>query len=174
MGETMMDALQQQDVTTIADHANQYLTFLLGDEEYGVEILRVQEVKGWEPVRNMPNLPSYVKGVINLRGDVVPIICLRERLGMELKNNESMDVIIVLRINTDKGQTIMGVVVDGVSEVYNIDEEMMQTPPDFGQGIDTSFVNSVATINDKMIVLLDVDKLLYQPLLDEVSRVNED
>jgi len=165
-----MDALQQTAVSRQLDHTDQYLTFIMGNEEYGVEILRVQEVKGWENVRKIPNLPSYIKGVINLRGAVVPIVCLRERLGMPIKTAANMTVVIVLRVITEKGHSIMGVVADGVSEVYNIEASQMQPPPNFGKGFDASFIKSVATVNDKMIVLLDVDRLLYKSAQEDLSK----
>ncbi|MDH5299936.1 MAG: chemotaxis protein CheW [Gammaproteobacteria bacterium] len=155
-----MDAAHTKNIDSLTDHVNQYLTFMLGNEEYGVEILRVQEVKGWEAVRSIPNLPSYIKGVINLRGQVIPIICLRERLGMPLNSKTGTTVVIVLRVQTETDQSIIGIVADAVSEVYNIEESMMQPTPNLGSGVDVSFIRAVATMNEKMVVLLEIDKLL--------------
>jgi len=153
------------------DKSSQYLTFVLGDEEYGVDILRVQEIRGWDRATPIPNTPDYVRGVINLRGAVVPIIDLRRRFKKETIPYTSTTVVIVVKVFSEKGEKVVGVAVDAVSDVRNINEAELQPTPDLGvdhQG----FVKGLATLrarrsNDTgkqaagaMIILLDVDHLL--------------
>ena len=118
------------DGVDINSDGNQYLTFMLAGEEYGVDILRVQEIKGWNSVTPIPNTPKYIKGVINLRGTIVPIIDMRERFNLEVIPYGLTTVVIVLRVESEKGSRIMGVVVDAVSEVYNISAEELKAAPD--------------------------------------------
>ncbi|MBW2941871.1 chemotaxis protein CheW [Zhongshania aquimaris] len=139
---------------------NQYLTFMLNGEEYGVEILRVQGIQGWDTVTPIPSSPSYVLGVMNLRGAIVPIIDLRKRFAMQSIEFGPTTVIIVVRVeNADKARTI-GMVVDAVSEVYRVDEQTVQAMPDFGGNVRADFIKGLSTVDDKMLILLDIDKLL--------------
>ncbi|CAA0091258.1 Chemotaxis protein CheW [Zhongshania aliphaticivorans] len=139
---------------------NQYLTFMLNGEEYGVEILRVQGIQGWDTVTPIPSSPNYVLGVMNLRGAIVPIIDLRKRFDMESIEFGPTTVIIVVRVeNGDKERTI-GMVVDAVSEVYRVDEQAVQAMPDFGGAVRADFIKGLSTVDDKMLILLDIDKLL--------------
>ncbi len=144
----------------IGADGNQYLTFIMADEEYGVDILRVQEIKGWDSVTPIPNTPEYIKGVINLRGTIVPIIDLRMRFGLQGISYGPTTVVIVLRISGEKGDRIMGIVVDAVSDVYNLGEQEMKPPPDFGSVVSIDFVKGLATVGDKMIIVLDIDHML--------------
>lgn len=146
--------------------SSQYLTFLLGGEEYGVDILRVQEIKGWDNVTQIPNTPEYIKGVINLRGAIVPIIDLRQRFNLEESPYGPTTVVIVLKVISNEKERTIGVVVDAVSDVYNIATEEMKPPPDFGD-IDIEFVNGLATIDDKMVITLNIDELLNTPGISE-------
>lgn len=167
-----MNMIQGLDIDPTAENsdADQYLTFLLAGEEYGVDILRVQEIKGWDSVTQIPNTPAYIKGVINLRGTIVPIVDLRERFTLESIPYGVTTVVIVLRVNGEKGDRIMGIVVDAVSEVYNISEDALKPAPDFGQAISTDFVMGLGTVDDKMIIVLDIDHLLNSSVLDEISK----
>jgi len=140
----------------------QYLTFTLAEEEYGVNILRVQEIRGWETVTRMPNAPVYVKGVLNLRGAIVPIIDLRERFGLILQSYTKDTVVVVLRVTAEKGIRIMGVVVDAVSDVLDSTENNITNTPEFGGSVATDYISGLVSAGDKMIMLLDVDKLLRQ------------
>jgi purine-binding chemotaxis protein CheW len=142
------------------DNAAQYLCFALDNEEYGVEILRVQEIRSWEPVSRIPNVPSYEKGVVNLRGSIVPIIDLREKLGIKFTEYTPLTVVVVLQINDDNKVRTMGVVVDSVSDVINLDKTKIQATPDFGTRISNEFINGLVSVNERMVILLDVDKLL--------------
>ena len=139
----------------------QFLSFTLGDEEYGVDILRVQEIRSWEPVSRIPNVPAYEKGVVNLRGAIVPIVDLREKFGLGHLEYTHLTVVVVLQTQTESGQTrIMGVVVDSVSDVVDIDQKTIQEAPDFGTKVSTEYINGLASVNERMVMLLDVEKLL--------------
>ena len=156
-----------------SDDGDQYLTFILAGEEYGVDILRVQEIKGWDSVTHIPNTPSYVRGVINLRGTIVPIIDMRIRFNLEQLEYGPTTVVIVLRVQSDAGDRIMGVVVDGVSDVYNMLEEDIKASPDFGSAVDTAFVKGLATVNEKMVIILDIDHMLNSNELTEMDSAIE-
>jgi purine-binding chemotaxis protein CheW len=136
----------------------QYLTFFLDEEEYGVDILRVQEIKGWDKVTPLPNSSDFVQGVINLRGFVVPIIDLRRRFGKQPVPPSKTTVVIVLKVHGHKAERIMGFVVDAVSDVYTVAAEQLRPPPDLGSS-QTMFLKGLATVDSKMVILLDVDQL---------------
>ncbi|MCP4992637.1 MAG: purine-binding chemotaxis protein CheW [Gammaproteobacteria bacterium] len=138
----------------------EYLTFHLGGEEYGVDILRVQEIRGWEEVTRVPNQPEYVKGVLNLRGAIIPIFDLRLRLGMPFHEYTVETVVIVLRVLSGNRQRSMGLVVDEVSDVLKAPKSDIRNTPDFGANLNTEFIIGLATADEKMIMLLDVDRLL--------------
>jgi len=150
----------QTDYDVNADVENQYLTFILSDEEYGVDILRVQEIRGWESVTSVPNAPDYLKGVINIRGTIVPIVDLRMRFGMEQLEYGPITVVIVLKVIGENRERVMGIVVDTVSDTYDVPEDSIKPAPDFGDKIEVAFVKGLATVNEKMLILLDIDKLL--------------
>ncbi len=146
----------------------QFLSFTLGDEEYGVDILRVQEIRSWEPVSRIPNVPVYEKGVVNLRGAIVPIIDLRERFGLGHKAYTPLTVVVVLQVESDEGKNrVMGVVVDSVSDVIDVDKKTIQGAPNFGTKVSTEFINGLASVNERMVMLLDVEKLLKLESLDD-------
>jgi purine-binding chemotaxis protein CheW len=132
---------------------SQFLTFTLDKEEYGIEILRVQEIKGYSAITPIPNTPPHVKGVLNLRGTVVPVIDLRLRFGLPAADYTQFTVIIVVNVGTK----IVGLLVDAVSDVLDIDESQREATPDLGSGVDTSFLTGLARSNDRLIVLLDID-----------------
>ncbi len=146
-----------QEVTTVS---NKYLTFVLATEEYAVDILRVQEIKGWSKVTPIPNTPDYICGVINLRGTIVPIIDLRLRFGLPCLEYGPMTVIVVLRVISNQRERIMGIVVDAVSDVYDVIETEIKPPPDFGSVISIEFVKGLVTVDEKMVIILDIDRLL--------------
>ncbi len=168
---------QSQDTKEHAqDHYNkkldndvQYLSFALGKEEYGVDILRVQEIRSWEPVSRIPNVPSYEKGVVNLRGSIVPIIDLRERFKLKNADYTLLTVVVVLQTGDSKKPRTMGVVVDSVSDVITIDKTKIQNAPDFGTKISNEFIDGLASVNERMVMLLDVDKLLHLEELDQTE-----
>ncbi|MGE3539901.1 MAG: chemotaxis protein CheW [Candidatus Tectimicrobiota bacterium] len=149
----------------------QYLTFILAEQEYGIDILRVQEIKGWEHATVLPKAPSYVKGVFNLRGTVVPLIDLRERFGLPERAYDDTTVVIVLKVLRGHGHDIIGVVVDAVADVYTMAPEHLHPAPQMGSPIDTAFVQGLATVEDKMIITLNIDHLLNAGELDTVRAV---
>ena len=148
----------------------QFLSFTLGQEEYGVDVLRVQEIRSWEPVSRIPNVPTHEKGVINLRGAIVPIIDLRERFQLGATHYTALTVVIVLLVHQAEKTRVMGVVVDTVSDVIDVDKALIQSAPHFGTKVSTEFINGLVSVNQRMVMLLDVDKLLK---LDGVEDDNE-
>lgn len=148
---------------------DQYLTFMLGGEEYGVDIHRVEELKGWDRVTHIPNTPDYLLGVINLRGAIVPVADLRQCFGMSAASYGPTTVVIVLRIRSEERERIMGIVVDAVSDVYDIPESERRPAPVTANSNIMESVRSLATVDEKMIIILDIDRLLNA---DEVSDMN--
>lgn len=136
--------------------SSQFLTFNLGDEFYGVDILRVQEIKGYTAVTKIPNTPAHIKGVLNLRGTIVPIVELRTKFSLPTIEYTTFTVIIVVVVR-DK---VVGLVVDSVSDVLNIDAKEIQLPPKFGAKVDVAFINGIGKSGDKLVALLDIDRLL--------------
>jgi purine-binding chemotaxis protein CheW len=154
---------------------DQFLTFMLAGEEYGVDILRVQEIKGWDSVTPIPNTPEYIRGVINLRGTIVPIVDLRRRFNLEAVEYGPMTVVIVLRVddpNAEKSR-VMGLVVDAVSDVYNVPEDSIKEAPDFGSVVDVNFVQGLATLENAMVIVLDIDRLLNAQELSVIAKVSQ-
>jgi len=156
-------------VASLSTAENQYLTFMLSGEEYGVDILTVQELRGWEDTTPIPNTPSYVLGVINLRGVVVPIVDLRERFGLERIDYGPTTVVIIVKVQSKGKERVLGIVVDAVSEVYDINKSDMQPPPDMEGSISIDFVTGLATMDDKMVILLDINKLVNEGILSNKS-----
>jgi purine-binding chemotaxis protein CheW len=150
-------------------NVEQFLTFQLVGQVYGVEILRVQEIKGWEKPTRLPHSPDHVQGVINLRGAVVPILDLRRRFGLGEAEYGRTTVVIVVKVATARGELTAGIVVDGVCEVCNISAEDMRPPPELGSGIDTELVRGLAVVDDKMLILLDVVRLVSSTLADPAA-----
>lgn len=136
----------------------QVLTFVVEGEEYGVDILRVQEIRVWSHPKPLPNAPSHIKGVINIRGDIVPISDLRQRLGMEATQYGPMTAVIVLRAEDKVGARVMGIVVDAMSDVSTWPQESLKAPPDLGDA-HRGLACAIVTSTEKMITILDVDEL---------------
>ena len=147
-----------RDPTGFAADSNQYLTFRLAEEDYGVAILRVQEIKGYSKVTPLPNTPPEIKGVMNLRGTVVPIIDLRTRFGMPGTEDTRFTVIIVVTVGT----RVVGLVVDAVSDVLNVGPKDVVPAPDLGTGVDTSLLTGMARAGDRLVTLLNIDRLVPQ------------
>ena len=139
-----------------AGDSDQYLTFTLQGEEYGIEILRVQEIKGYTKVRPIPNAPAYIKGAMNLRGTVVPVLDLRVRLGLAEAEYNQFTVIIVVSV----GARIVGLVVDAVSDVLNIAADQIDAASEVGGGQDADFFRGMGKVGEKLVLLLNVDHLL--------------
>jgi purine-binding chemotaxis protein CheW len=141
----------------------QLLTFFVNGEEYGVDILRVQEIRGWTTPMPIPNTPAFVKGVINIRGDIVPIADLRERLGLTRRDYGATTAVVVLRVMQGTRQRIMGVVVDAMSDVTNVASSDIKPPPDFGDSTAGRLAKGIATLSEKMVTILDVDRIFLLP-----------
>lgn len=156
-----MSELQQlnDSLDDVDDRTEQYLTFLLGEEEYGVEILRVQEIKGWDDVTHIPNTPDYLCGVLNLRGTIVPVVDLRLRFEMPARAYTPTTVVVVLKVGENSPRTV-GVVVDVVSDAHNILPEEIKPAPDFGTNVSTDFITGLATVGNNMMMILNIDRLL--------------
>ncbi|MGR8929051.1 MAG: chemotaxis protein CheW [Gammaproteobacteria bacterium] len=151
----------------------QFLTFELAGEAYGIEILKVQEIRGWEPVRKLPNTPEFVKGALNLRGAIVPIVDLRIRFNMERVEYTPITVVIVMCVQTQDGaSTVMGIVADAVSDVLDIQSKEIKSPPRLGSKIDTRYIRGMYVGKKNMVMLLDVDKLLDPEEFGQISQLS--
>lgn len=161
----------------------EFLTFQLGTEQYAVEILRVQEIRGWENPDPLPNVPSYVKGVVDLRGVIVPIVDLREKFNLEV-SYDATTVVIVVHVFMQDGERVIGLVVDSVSDVHQFDISTLQPAPDVSTSIDSHFVLGLGTVGNPvkeeapveslhqkkgvMVIVIDVDKLATEGLIEGV------
>jgi purine-binding chemotaxis protein CheW len=145
----------------VAAKHEQYVSFMLGGEEYAADITRVQEIKGWDTVTRVPYTPNYVLGVVNLRGAIVPVIDLRMRFGLDHVPFDPTTVIVVIRVAAARGERTVGVVVDAVNEVHDIPTAKIQPSPDLLSGlIDQVFIKGIATLDGRMVILLDIEKLV--------------
>lgn len=149
----------------------QFLTFEISGEAYGIEILKVQEIRGWEPVRPIPNTPEYIKGALNLRGAIVPIVDLRERFRMGKAEYSNTTVVIVINIDGSSGGNIVGIVADAVSDVLDIKIREIKQAPKLGANIDTRYMRGMYVADKRMVLLLDVNKLLNQEELNGVAEL---
>ena len=127
----------------------QYLTFMMSDEEYGVDILAVQEIRGWEESTLIPNAPEYIRGVINLRGTIVPIMDLRIRFGLKRVEYSPVTVVIILKVDGDHGERVMGIVVDAVSDVYTISDASTRKPPELTEDRNSGFIKGLVMLTKK-------------------------
>jgi purine-binding chemotaxis protein CheW len=155
----------------VMNQEQEFLTFMLNGEEFGIDILCVQEIRVMSTVTELPNKPEYLKGVINLRGVIIPIVDLRQRFGGEaLEYNEQTVTIILKSLDNDNPMAV-GIIVDAVSEVYKFTPSDIRKPPKFGTKIDDRFIKGLATVQDKLVILLDSSTLLDQ---DELYSVTSD
>ncbi|MGA9033093.1 MAG: chemotaxis protein CheW [Sulfuricaulis sp.] len=148
----------------------QFLTFKLCGQEYGISALKVQEIKGWEKVTPIPNSPAYIRGVLNLRGLIVPVIDLRMRFNIEEIAYTAITAIVVVNIS----ERLAGLVVDSVSDVIEVSEEQRCIAPDFEGQKDREFISGLAQIDGKLLILLDVDRLINPELLDKKDTIEAD
>lgn len=167
MSTATIEAIEQREIrTTYSSEDQQYLTFNLADEYYGVDILKVQEIKGYTTVTRIPNTPDYLKGVLNLRGTIVPIVDLRMKFGMGTTDPTPFTVMVVVNVRN----RIMGFMVDAVSDVLDLNAKNIQPPPELGSAVDITFVAGIGNANDRLVTLLDIDRVLTE---EEVKRVVE-
>jgi purine-binding chemotaxis protein CheW len=136
--------------------ADEFLTFALGKEEYGVDILKVQEIRSYEGVTRLPDAPDYIKGVINLRGTIVPVIDMRLKFRLENADYSALTVMIVLSV----AGRVVGIVVDSVSDVVRLGGEQIRAVPEIGATIDSQFLTGIGTLDERMLILLDIERLM--------------
>ena len=140
----------------VGAYSGQYLTLRLGDEDYAIDIMRVQEIRSYEEPTRMANSPSFIKGVVNLRGVIVPIVDLRMKLNISKVEYNEFTVVIILKL----GGTVIGAVVDAVSDVVNLDANMIKDAPQFESAIDARFILGLATVGERMLIVMNMEALL--------------
>jgi purine-binding chemotaxis protein CheW len=143
-----------------SQRGGKYLIFNLGPEEFGTEVLKVREIMGMQDITTIPQMPTYVRGVINLRGKVVPVIDLRLKFAMDAQDSTPRTCIIVMRTRDAEDEQTVGMIVDGVVEVLNLAPSDIEDTPEFGRGIDTPYLTGMAKIKGKVKILLDIDQVL--------------
>jgi purine-binding chemotaxis protein CheW len=148
------------------DASEEFLTFALADEEYGVEILKVQEIRGYDTVTRLPDAPDYIKGVINLRGTIVPVIDMRIKFHL-VAEYTALTVMIVLNV----ADRVIGMVVDGVSDVVRLGGEQIRAVPELGATIDRQYVTGIGTLDERMLILLDIERLMTSAEMGLVAEV---
>lgn len=166
----MADEMNTMDqaIKVMADKEGKYLSFTLATEEYGIGILKIKEIIGMMPITSVPQMPEYIKGVVNLRGKVIPVIDLRTRFSMETAEYTERTCIIVVEIEGKVSTVLVGIVVDSVSEVLNIRAENIEEPPSFGASIDTGYILGMAKMDGGVKILLDIDRVLAA---EEIARI---
>jgi purine-binding chemotaxis protein CheW len=156
---TMTDAavVARHEAANTAQHVGgEFLTFRLGGEEYGIDILKVQEIRSYEPPTRIANAPAFIKGVVNLRGVIVPIVDLRLRLGCENAEYSALTVVIVLNV---KGR-VVGAVVDSVSDVLELAKDAIRPAPEMASAVDASFITGIGSVGERMLILMDIEGLM--------------
>lgn len=136
--------------------SGEYLTFTLGREEYGIDILKVQEIRGYEPPTTIANTPPFIKGVINLRGVIVPIVDMRIRFNLGEPTYDQFTVVIILNI----GRRVVGMVVDGVSDVIELNSDNLRPAPEFASTLETRYILGLGTVGERMIIVVDIERLM--------------
>jgi purine-binding chemotaxis protein CheW len=167
----MTDAAQvaRHEAVRAAVHAGgEFLTFRLGAEEYGIDILRVQEIRSYEQPTRIANAPSFIKGVVNLRGVIVPIVDLRLKLGCESAEYNSFTVVIVLNV---KGR-VVGAVVDSVSDVLELPRDSIKPAPEMSSAVDAGFITGIGSIAERMLILMDIEALMASADMGLISDVH--
>lgn len=154
--EQTTSAASESPQPQISNITNEFLTFRLGNEEYGIEILKVQEIRGYEAITQIANAPDFIKGVVNLRGIIVPIIDMRIKFRLGSVEYDQFTVVIILNV----AGRVMGMVVDGVSDVISLEPEQMRPTPELGSVIDTEYIMGLGTIDDRMLIMIDIEKLM--------------
>jgi purine-binding chemotaxis protein CheW len=139
-----------------------FLTFLMANEKYGLEILKVREIMGMMDVTSIPTTPAFIRGVINLRGKVIPVVDLRLKFGIEAKEDTQRTCIIVVHLTHTAQEMTMGIIVDEVSDVLDIDRNQIEPPPSFGANIKTDFILGMGKVDQKVMTMLDIDRVLTE------------
>ena len=157
------------DKSTATGTGGEFLSFALGEEHYGVDILKVQEIRGYDSATRLPDAPDYIKGVINLRGTIVPVIDLRLKLRLKEARYDAFTVMIVLNVE----DRVVGIVVDSVSDVIPLNDDQIRPTPEFGAAVDTRFISGIGTQDDRMLILLDIETLLDSTELGQQQLAEE-
>jgi purine-binding chemotaxis protein CheW len=151
--------------------AGKFLSFILGEEEYGLEILKVQEINGMMGITRVPRTSDYVRGVINLRGRVIPIVSLRKKFKMASVPDTEKTCIIVVQVKHSEREITMGIIVDEVSEVLNISERQIEAPPSFGGGMEEAdFITGMGKLENRVVILLDIDRVMSGTEIEAVIQ----
>lgn len=159
-----MEAVAQDEISSLA---RENLVFTLGREEYGVDILKVQEIRGYDAVTSIANSPSFIKGVMNLRGTIVPIVDLRIKFNLGRAEYNQFTVVIILNIH----KRVVGIVVDGVSDVITFAAEQIRAAPEFGSQMDTEYIRGLGTLDERMIILVDIERLMSSQEMQLIEHV---
>jgi purine-binding chemotaxis protein CheW len=152
--------------TAVEGIAGEYLTFVLGTEEYGIEILKVQEIRGYDSVTRIANTPAFIKGVVNLRGRIVPIVDLRIKFNLGSAEYNEFTVVIILNL---RGR-VVGIVVDGVSDVMALQQGHIREVPDLVSSIDTQYILGLASVEERMLILVEIERLMNSAEMELVDR----
>lgn len=144
----------------VDERAGKYLVFALGREEFGIRVLNVREIMGIQDITAVPHTPAYLKGVINLRGKVIPVVDLRAKFGLPAIEHTQRTCIIVVQVVHDMSSVLMGIIVDGVAEVLNLMPGDIEDTPDFGHGVNTSYLLGMAKVKDRVKILLNIDEVM--------------
>ncbi len=159
--------MANENTAASSNTGSEFLTFTLGQEEYGIAILKVQEIRGYDAVTAIANTPAYIKGVVNLRGAIVPILDLRIKFNLAGVEYNELTVVIILSL----GQRVVGVVVDSVSDVLALTPEQIKPAPELSAGSDTNYIIGLGTIDERMLILVDMEKLMSNSDMDLVNKV---
>ncbi|MBC7502646.1 MAG: chemotaxis protein CheW [Herminiimonas sp.] len=146
---------------------NEFLAFTLGKEEYGIDILKVQEIRGYEAVTRIANAPEFVKGVVNLRGIIVPIVDMRIKFNLGEPTYDQFTVVIILNI----GGRVMGMVVDSVSDVITLSQDQVKPAPEMGTAFNTDYLIGLGTLDERMLILIDIDKLMSSAEMGLIEKI---
>lgn len=159
--------IQNQDHTAGAETGNEFLAFTLGKEEYGIDILKVQEIRGYETVTRIANAPEFVKGVVNLRGIIVPIVDMRIKFNLGEPTYDQFTVVIILNISG----RVVGMVVDSVSDVITLSAEQVKPAPEMGTALNTDYLIGLGTLDQRMLILVDIDKLMSSSEMGLIEKI---
>jgi purine-binding chemotaxis protein CheW len=148
--------MQENPIQTTDGESRELLTFTLGSEEYGIDILKVQEIRGYDAVTTIANAPEFIKGVINLRGIIVPIVDMRIKFHLGNVTYNNLTVVIILNV----ANRVLGMVVDGVSDVIALTSDQLKAAPEFSGAMDTQYITGLGTVDERMIIVVDIEKLM--------------
>ncbi|MCP1726466.1 purine-binding chemotaxis protein CheW [Natronospira proteinivora] len=170
------DSWEEGDNSMLAgfeEDGRQFLSFSLGGEDYGIDIFRVQEIRGWSEVRKIPGSPPWILGILKLRGNIIPIVDMRLRFDLEVNDTNERTVIIILNLGDEEDSQDVGIVVDEVADVMGAAEDDIRPAPRMGGNVDTEYLEGIATVRDSMLMLLDAPRLFRGWELEELRQLGE-